>query len=663
VAVLRSGLLTALLGAAPIASAAEHALLISIADYPPETGWSVAEVQDAAVVMAELLEARGWAPESIVTLSDAAATRSGLLRAIDEVLIDSVSPGDRALLYYTGHGARLPDRSGDEVDGEDEALVPWDARPGAADFGNLLDDDLEPMLDAVREVLGPEGELIVVFDTCHGGSAARGGGPLPPRRGPQPYPPPSQPSEDIEASGFFEGSGGTRGLDERAPLVVLSAARADQFSRTWTEPHTARRFGLFTAGLQHALRAHPGDLTYRELIDGVDDFVTAQLEVHGLDGAQQPQLQGDGDRGALSKHRWTAAPHLSLIGADETGVWVSGGLLYGLRTGAQLSVHPAGTRSPDQQAALWTGTVDVLEPLRAHLRADPSEPSLEPVSRTLGLPAFPSELRGIDEPVRIGVSGLPKSVDLPSLTEALSASPALVLDDGDPQLSLRRGRRGTVELLSPEPALPLVSGVPAGDPGAGEVLAAQATAWAGGAPIWTLSMPPTDASLVLTVRAVDHPPLEPGDPCRRDPTHLPDWERSQVSPDHVRLPVGQGFVLDVDNTGPEPLWLIALAVTHDGDVHRLFPTLGTTGDALLPGRTRTLNETCAEVSLPLAPVLIRVIGTTAPLDQLWLDRGLATLRSETLPAVYGSGPAPASRGQPTSIEGTTDAVTIEIVAP
>src|SRR4051794_14766604 len=46
-------------------------------------------------------------------------------------LIDAMARDDVAVVYYSGHGAQWPDPHGDEIDGYDESIVPYDARdPG-----------------------------------------------------------------------------------------------------------------------------------------------------------------------------------------------------------------------------------------------------------------------------------------------------------------------------------------------------------------------------------------------------------------------------------------------------------------------------------------------------------------------------------------------------
>ncbi|HRI01823.1 MAG TPA: caspase family protein [Saprospiraceae bacterium] len=67
---------------------------------------------------------------------------------------------DKLFITYSGHGASIKDRSGDEADGKDEAWCFYD--------GLLLDDDVNKIL------MGVTGTVIVISDSCHSGTVTRG---------------------------------------------------------------------------------------------------------------------------------------------------------------------------------------------------------------------------------------------------------------------------------------------------------------------------------------------------------------------------------------------------------------------------------------------------------------------------------------------------------
>jgi Caspase domain len=137
------------------------ALCIGIDDYPdkPLTGC----VADAKL-WAETLESRGAIIHS--TLFNATATKRGIIDAWKSVCIRAQS-GDTVVIQYAGHGTQVPDRSGDEnIDGLDEAWVPYDYAAGHA----LIDDEIGGLIDAHT----PAGvRLVLITDCCNSASNTR----------------------------------------------------------------------------------------------------------------------------------------------------------------------------------------------------------------------------------------------------------------------------------------------------------------------------------------------------------------------------------------------------------------------------------------------------------------------------------------------------------
>jgi hypothetical protein len=94
---------------------------------------------------------------------------AGLENLIERItaLIDGAAPGADIVLQYSGHGTHFRDTNGDEDDGQDEALVPFDAD----EKGYLVDDDLRSAFSKIRSDVNFTG----FFDCCHSGTAARFG--------------------------------------------------------------------------------------------------------------------------------------------------------------------------------------------------------------------------------------------------------------------------------------------------------------------------------------------------------------------------------------------------------------------------------------------------------------------------------------------------------
>ena len=63
--------------------------------------------------------------QDIAVLTDQAATTKAMQDAISK-LVSGAKKGDVLLLHYSGHGANVPDKNGDEADHRDEILCPTD---------------------------------------------------------------------------------------------------------------------------------------------------------------------------------------------------------------------------------------------------------------------------------------------------------------------------------------------------------------------------------------------------------------------------------------------------------------------------------------------------------------------------------------------------------
>jgi uncharacterized caspase-like protein len=80
-------------------------------------------------------------------------------------LMDGAAAGDVLVFHYSGHGSQVPDRDGDEQDGLDEIICPYDL-----DWDHpFSDDDLRDLV----EPLAAGANLTVVLDCCHAGTGLR----------------------------------------------------------------------------------------------------------------------------------------------------------------------------------------------------------------------------------------------------------------------------------------------------------------------------------------------------------------------------------------------------------------------------------------------------------------------------------------------------------
>lgn len=160
-------------------------LIVAIGEYPEGGGWrNLSSINDIRYVKAALLQ-NGFFEKDIDTLINQKATKMGILKALDDLLKRS-GPGDIVVFHFSGHGQQIYDDNGDEADGYDEALIPYDAGSYYDPVHykgekHLRDDELGAKLNAIRANIGPKGSLVVILDACHSGTATRGGEDFPAR--------------------------------------------------------------------------------------------------------------------------------------------------------------------------------------------------------------------------------------------------------------------------------------------------------------------------------------------------------------------------------------------------------------------------------------------------------------------------------------------------
>jgi hypothetical protein len=108
--------------------------------------------------MKEIAEAQNF-DTSTVFLNEE-ATRDVVSKAISSAAKELVS-GDMLFISYSGHGTFVPDESGDEEDGNDEAWCLFD--------GFFLDDELHALWTRFAEGV----RIMVVSDSCHSGTVVK----------------------------------------------------------------------------------------------------------------------------------------------------------------------------------------------------------------------------------------------------------------------------------------------------------------------------------------------------------------------------------------------------------------------------------------------------------------------------------------------------------
>jgi hypothetical protein len=155
----------------------KKALVIAIGHYKSGTGWDTLSSLNDERIIRDALTKQGFS--RISSVLDEKATLDGI-RTEMKNFIQSVKKGDIIYLHFSGHGQQVADNNGDkdEMDGLDECLVPWDAQMTAANGykgeKHLRDDEFGQWVQVLRDKVGANGDVMVVLDACHSGTALRG---------------------------------------------------------------------------------------------------------------------------------------------------------------------------------------------------------------------------------------------------------------------------------------------------------------------------------------------------------------------------------------------------------------------------------------------------------------------------------------------------------
>jgi hypothetical protein len=140
---------------------AKKALCIGINNYPG-TQMDLSGCINDANDWSDALSARGF---TVNKLLDDQATKVAMVTAMS-TLIGKAAKNDNLVITFSGHGTYQPDTDGDEVDGLDEGLCPYDLQTNGE---ALIDDEIKALFAARK----PGVRIVLISDSCHSGTVTR----------------------------------------------------------------------------------------------------------------------------------------------------------------------------------------------------------------------------------------------------------------------------------------------------------------------------------------------------------------------------------------------------------------------------------------------------------------------------------------------------------
>lgn len=154
-----------------------RALLVGISHYPKASGWENIHATNDCELIKNILTENGYDNNNIAILIDKNATKRNIIAQLNTLYQES-SSGDYVYIQFSGHGQQMMDDNGDEDDGLDEAMIPYDAEfwyiKGKYEGENhLRDDEIGKWLRRLRSKVGERGNVTFLLDACHSGTGNR----------------------------------------------------------------------------------------------------------------------------------------------------------------------------------------------------------------------------------------------------------------------------------------------------------------------------------------------------------------------------------------------------------------------------------------------------------------------------------------------------------
>ncbi|MBK6543913.1 MAG: caspase family protein [Saprospiraceae bacterium] len=347
-------------GQAQTKTSNKKALLIGVGAYPGDGGWASLNSKNDMSLIQDALKTQGFLSENICTISDDQATKQNIIATIKTKLIKEVKKGDIIYFHFSGHGQQKPDLNGDEVDGYDECIVPFDSpkkyKPGIYEGENLItDDELHALFQSVRKQLTSSGQLIVALDACHSGTGTRGAAisrgssePMASSEYINKTIQQKQSKENNEINSNQNSIGVNAGL---APMIAFFGSAQNQVNYEMTTDQ-GQQFGSLSYALSKYLVESKKDESYRGLFDKI------KIEMSSIAPLQQPQAEGDLDTEILNGKALGSANYYKVISAStDEQIVINAGFLQSVNEGSVVGFFPRETRDIENTKAIVLGKI------------------------------------------------------------------------------------------------------------------------------------------------------------------------------------------------------------------------------------------------------------------------------------------------------------------
>lgn len=330
------------------------ALLVGVGKYDKDALSPLPGCPNDVEDVKQLLTTRGFTEEDIKTLVNEQATHKAIVETFQEHLIGKSGQQSTVVFYFSGHGSQRPDEpGGDEADGSDETICPYDAR--SDNKYDITDDEIAGLLAQLR---AKTRNVTVIFDSCHSGNATKGL--MRARKAlPDTRRPPPRPAYAIDSRGMVD-----RNLWDAEQYTFLSGCQSDQESIESLFDDKPR--GLFTYHFINVLRHGLQAWTQREVPTLRDVLEEVRERVRLRNPNQTPTSEGNLDRVPFGEAKPPPRPFFLVV--EEYGMLtLKGGQVHGVTAGSEFDLYAPGTKEFTEANRLCQARILFVDPFTSSL--------------------------------------------------------------------------------------------------------------------------------------------------------------------------------------------------------------------------------------------------------------------------------------------------------
>jgi hypothetical protein len=356
-----------------VVNGTNFAVLVGVSNYPYLTNKNLIGPRNDALLMRDVLMAKGFNEGNIQLLVDDEVlakepTRANIMSALKQVS-NKAKKGDYIYLHFAGHGSQAPVLEGgdsEELDGLDEIFLPKDAKGWDYNLGEVVnalkDDEIATAIASMRN----NGAFVwAVFDSCHSGTMTRGMVTMR-KTSPADLGIPQELMEKAQSNVSLRGDEKPKSPlgsnDGKGGYVAFFAAQTNQTTPEMRLPRgkpNRQNHGLFTYYLAQTLMSAPEGISYRQAAEQI-------LQEYNMYTWRQttPLFEGDLNASMLGQ---TAVNDVKQwkVSINDDEIRVEGGDFNQVTRGSILAV----VASPTSTDAL--GYIEVVDTYSLHSEARP----------------------------------------------------------------------------------------------------------------------------------------------------------------------------------------------------------------------------------------------------------------------------------------------------